>query len=68
MINVFKSIESLCRLYSVDSFISVSEDTIAVYNAPNDDFHIFTWRISRYVLVAIQDTVFDWRFNKIGIS
>lgn len=68
MIDAFKSIETLCRLYGTTYYIQVSECCIGFYNVPDDDFHIFAWSNNRYVLIDIQDHIPNWIANKVGIT
>ena len=67
MIDAFKSIEKLCRLYGTNFYIHVSDCSIGLYNVQDDDFHIFTWSDNRYVLSDIQDYIPNWIANKVGI-
>ena len=68
MINsLMQSIGSVCRLYNVSDYIPVEESKIAIYNAQNDDFHVFRWETNRYILCGIKDTIPDWLGHKVGL-
>lgn len=65
--DALKTIESICRHYSVRNYIDVDIGRIAVYNAANDNFHFFKWAGRRYIYDGSADTIPGWLNKRIAI-
>lgn len=67
--DVLKTIQGICKFYSVGDYTNVEEGRIAVYNAANDNFHFFRWDSEKcqYVYAGSKDSIPNWLERRVAI-
>lgn len=68
LVDALRTVEGICKFYSVRYFNVVDIDRIAVYNAQNDNFHFFKWSSDgQYVYNGSADSIPNWLGERMAI-